>query len=141
MKNGKYINLGYYGNFKIGYGTVDHKNLKSIYIKLNSWITPNDDEINLDSLLLKTQRKIKLHIYHLKSEYFKKESIVDIDLRTNGVKMGKKSFLSIEITLFTEKHFDIKSKQIKFFLINLIKEIINNDLEIKNLFNFYKNKK
>lgn len=141
MKSGKFINLGYYDNVKIGYGTVDHKNLKTIYIKLNSWITPENSGIDFNSLLLKARRKIKLHIYHLQNDFFKKESIVDFDLRTKGVKMGKKSFLNIEITLFTEKHFDIKSKEIKFLINNLIKEIIDTDLEDKILFNFYKNKK
>lgn len=141
MKSGKFINLGYYDNVKIGYGTVDHKNLKTIYIKINSWITPENSAINFDSLLLKSRRKIKLHIYHLKTDYFKKESIVDFDLRTKGVKTGKKSFLNIEITLFTEKHFDIKSKEIKSLMNDLVRDIIDIDLEDKILFNFYKNKK
>jgi hypothetical protein len=33
MKIGKYIPLGIYKNVKIGYGTVDFKNLKTIYPK------------------------------------------------------------------------------------------------------------
>ena len=38
MKTGKYIALGYYNDVKVGYGTVDHKKLKTIYIKLNSFL-------------------------------------------------------------------------------------------------------
>ena len=44
MKTGKYLPLGYYQNVKLGYGTVDYKNLKTVYVKLNSWLLPEDDD-------------------------------------------------------------------------------------------------
>jgi hypothetical protein len=141
MKTGKFITLGYYGNVKIGYGTVDHKNLKTIYIKLNSWIEPENEDDKFDDLLSKTKRKVKTRIYELKSDYFKKESIVDLDVRTKGIKVGKKSFLNLEITLFTQKCFDIRAKELKNMVKNLVKNIIDADLDNKNLFNFAKNKK
>jgi hypothetical protein len=141
MKTGKFITLGYYGNVKIGYGTVDYKKLKTIYIKLNSWIAPENDEDEFNSTLSKTKRKIKLRIHYLKSDFFKKESIVDLDIRTKGIKIGKKSFLNLEITLFTQKPFDIRSKEIRFLITELIKDIVDYDLEDKILFNFHKNKK
>lgn len=141
MKTGKFITLGYYDNVRIGYGTVDYKNLKTIYIKLNSWVQPTDDDNEFDTLLYKTRRKIKLRIYNLKSNFFKKESIVDLDVKTKGIKINKKSFLNLEITLFTQKSFDIRSKELKHLIIELIKDIIDFDLENKILFNFYKNKK
>ena len=78
MKTGKFIALGYYENVKIGYGTVDHKNLKTIYIKLNSWLAPENEDEEFDNIISKTKRKIKLRIYDLHSDLFKKESIVDI---------------------------------------------------------------
>ena len=140
MKTGKFITLGYYGNVKIGYGTVDHKNLKTIYIKLNSWVEPENESSEFEDLLSKTKRKIKLRIYNLKTDYFKKESIVDLDVRTKGIKMGKKSFLNLEITLFTEKYFDIRTKEMKSIIKSLIKDIIDDDLDNKNLFNFSKSK-
>lgn len=141
MKTGKFITLGYYGNVKIGYGTVNHKNLKTIYIKLNSWVEPEDDEDEFNDILSKTKRKIKLRIYNLKSDLFKKESIVDLDVRTKGIKLGKKSFINLEITLFTQKHFDIRTKELKCVIKSLIKDIIDSDLDNKILFNFSKNKK
>jgi hypothetical protein len=141
MKTGKFITLGYYGNVKVGYGTVDHKNLKTIYIKLNSWVEPESENDEFNNLLSKTKRRIKLRIYNLKTDFFKKESIVDLDVRTKGIKVGKKSFLNLEITLFTQKHFDVRSKDVRYLIKNLIGEIIDLDLENKILFNFYKNKK
>ena len=141
MKTGKFIALGYYANVKIGYGTVDYKNLKSIYIKLNSWVEPEDMDDEFNELLSKTKRKIKLRIYDLKSDLFKRESIVDLDVRTKGIKLGKKSFINLEITLFTQKHFDIRTKELKNAIKNLVEDIIDSDLDNKNLFNFSKNKK
>lgn len=141
MKTGKFITLGYYDNVKIGYGTVDYKNLKTIYIKLNSWIEPEEMDDEFNELLSKTKRKIKLRIYDLKSDLFKKESIVDLDVRTKGIKLGKKSFINMEITLFTQKHFDIRTKELKNIIKTLIEDVINSDLDNKNLFNFSKNKK
>ena len=141
MKTGKFIALGFHGNVKIGYGTVDHKKLKTIYIKLNSWVEPENENDEFDELLSKTKRKIKSRIYELKSDYFKKESIVDLDVRTKGIKLGKKSFLNIDITLFTKKYFDVRSKELKCIIKNLLKDIIDSDLDNKILFNFSKNKK
>jgi len=141
MKTGKFITLGYYDNVKIGYGTVDYKNLKTIYVKLNSWVEPEDMDDEFNELLSKTKRKIKLRIYDLKSDLFKRESIVDLDVRTKGIKLGKKSFINLEITLFTQKHFDIRCKELKITIKKLIEDVIDSDLDNKNLFNFSKNKK
>ena len=141
MKTGKFIPLSYYENVKIGYGTVDHKDLKTIYIKLNSWLAPENEDEEFDNIISKTKRKIKLRIYDLHSDLFKKESIVDLDVRTKGIKVGKKSFLNLEITLFTQKSFDIRSDEIKVIIENLIKDVVDYDLDNKILFNFHKNKK
>ena len=141
MKTGKFIALGYCNNVKVGYGTVDHKKLKTVYVKLNSWLEPENEDEEFDSIISKTKRKIKFRIHDLRSEYFKKESIVDLDVRTKGIKLGKKSFLNLEITLFTEKPFDIRSDEIKDRMEKLCSDIINLDLDNKMLFNFHKNKK
>lgn len=141
MKVGKYIPLGTYKNVKIGYGTVDYKNLKTIYLKLNSWIQPNNDSDNFESLIYKTRREIKRLFYDLKYEQFKEQSIVDLDIRTNGIKIEKRSFMNLEITLFVNKSFDVKSKEIKNMVNNIIENIVDDYLTDENLFNFHKTKK
>jgi len=141
MKTGKYISLGEYKNLKIGYGTVDFKNLKTIYLKLNSWVQPENDEDDFDYLISKTRRGIKDIIYNLKNENFKKICIVDLDIKTKGIKMDKKSFMNLEVTLYVEKQFDIKTKQSKSMLREIIEEIIYKGLSDKNLFNFSTQKK
>jgi hypothetical protein len=140
MKTGKFIPLGYVDNVKLGYGTVDYKNLKTIYIKLNSWLLPNDETIDYDYIISKTRRSIKSRIYELNNQHFKRESIVDLDIRTKGIKLEKKSFMNLEITLYSQKMFDIRTKEIKNLIKEISEKIIINDLNDTNLFNFYKNK-
>ena len=62
MKTGKFIALGYINDVKVGYGTVDHKKLKTVYVKLNSWLEPDNEDEEFDSIISKTKRKIKLRI-------------------------------------------------------------------------------
>jgi len=90
MKKGKFISIGVHNNVKIGYGTVDYKNLKTVYIQLNSWTQPTIIDHDFDKLISKTRRQIKEKIYSLNSELFKRESIVDLDIKTNGIKENKR---------------------------------------------------
>ncbi len=140
MKTGKYISIGEYNDVKIGYGTVDFKNLKTIYLKFNSWLQPENDTEDFNLIISKTRRSIKENIYNLKNENFKPQSIVDLDIRTKGIKLEKKSFMNLEITLYVEKTFDIKSKDIKEFIKKTSYSIINDCLIDKKLFNFNKTK-
>lgn len=141
MKIGKFIRLGEHDEVKIGYGTVDFKNLKTIYLKLNAWVKPTDETLDFDKTIFKSRRLIKELIREFDlSDYFKKESIVDLDIRTKGIKLDKKSFMNLEITLFVNKQFDIKQKDVKVLLQNVTKNIINDCLKDKTLFNFSKTK-
>jgi hypothetical protein len=141
MKTGKYIPLGTYNDVKIGYGTVDFKNLKTIYLKLNSWVQAENETDDFDHMIHKSRRKVKEIIYNLKNPYFKQQSIVDLDIRTKGIKLEKRSFMNLEITLYVDKQFDVKSKEIKNYVKDILSIVIEDGLSDKNLFNFYKSKK
>jgi hypothetical protein len=77
----------------------------------------------------------------LNTQYFKQQSIVDLDIRTKGIKTNKKSFMDLDITLFVDKQFDVKSKEVKNIIKSIIENIIDISLTDKNLFNFNKTKK
>jgi hypothetical protein len=141
MKIGKYIPLGAYNNVKIGYGTVDFKNLKTIYLKLNSWIQPQNETDDFDFTINKSRRKLKQIVSGLKDPLFKEQSIVDLDIRTKGIQLEKRSFMNLEITLYVNKQFDIKTKDIKNSIKNILESIIDEGLNDKKLFNFNKSKK
>jgi hypothetical protein len=140
MKKGKFITIGVHNNVKLGYGTVDYKDLKTIYIQLNSWTQPSEDNHDYNRLIAKARRKIKEEIYTLNSDYFKPECIVDLDIKTNGIKTNKRSFMDLEITLYVNKHFDVKSKDVKETVFNLSKNIIDTVLTDETLFNFFEKK-
>ena len=141
MKIGKYIPLGTYNDVKIGFGTVDFKNLKTIYLKLNSWVQPENETEDYDTLIYKSRRRIKEMIYNLKNPYFREQCIVDLDIRTKGIKLEKRSFMNLEVTLYVNKQFDVKSKEIKNTIKDILIGTIETGLSDKNLFNFNKNKK
>ena len=141
MKTGKYISLGIYNDVKIGYGTVDFKNLKTIYLKLNSWVQPENETDDFINTINKSRRKIKEIIYNLKNSNFKQQSIVDLDIRTKSIKLEKRSFMNLEITLYVDKQFDVKSKDVKNNVKEILSYIIEEGLSDEKLFNFYKSKK
>ena len=141
MKTGKFIPLGTYNNIKIGYGTVDFKNLKTIYLKLNSWVQAENETDNFNIIISKTRRDIKRMVYDMGDNHFKPQSIVDLDIRTKGIKTEKKSFMNLEITLYVDQQFDVKSLDIKKKVKNIIERVINECLTDKILFNFNKTKK
>ncbi len=141
MKTGKYIPLGTYDEVKIGYGTVDFKNLKTIYLKFNSWLQPENETDDFEVTIHKSRRKVKEIIYNLKNPLFKQQCIVDLDIRTKGIKMEKRSFMNLEITLYVDRQFDVKSKEIKNNVKDVLINVIDKGLNDKKLFNFYKSKK
>jgi len=141
MKTGKYIPLGTYNDVKIGYGTVDFKNLKTIYLKLNSWVQPENETDDFDHLIHKSRRKVKEIIYNQRNPYFKQQCIVDLDIRTKGIKLEKRSFMNLEITLYVDKQFDVKSKEVRNNVKDILYSVVEGGLSDKKLFNFHKSKK
>lgn len=140
MKKGKFITIGVHNKVKVGYGTVDCKDLKTIYVQLNSWTQPNTEDCDYDRLIAKTRKQIKEIIYNLNCEFFKPQSIVDLDIKTSGVKTNKKSFMDLEITLYVEKYFDVRSKDIKQIVTDLSERLVDDVLIDSSLFNFHEKK-
>ena len=95
MKKGKSVKLNLYNPIKSVYGTVDSKNLKSVYINIQSWVTPKFEYDNWNRIVCNLSRDIKHSVFNsINHELFKEKSIVDLDLRTSGIAHGKKSFLN-----------------------------------------------
>ena len=141
MKLGRFIPLGIYKDVKIGYGTINHKELKTIYLNLSSWLEPDESCDNYDSIVRTSRNNIKKLIYNLGMGLFRPESIVDLDIRTKGITKEKRSFMNIEITLYVLEQINIKDKTLKNDLDNLLKEIVDSCLDNKLLYNFHKKKK
>jgi len=141
MKKGKSVKLNLYNPIKSMYGTVDSKNLKSLYINIQSWVTPKFEHDNWNRVVCNLSRDIKHSVYNsINTELFKEQSIVDLDLRTSGISHGKKSFLNLEVNLYTTQEMDFKSPEIKNSVKQIIKNIFKENVIQNKYFEFYPSK-
>ena len=143
MKKGKTSKISGFKNTKVTYGTVDSFDLKSLYINLQTWVEPTKDSDNWSRVILNYSRAIKHSIYHhLDSGLFKENYIVDLDLRSSGINLEKKSFLNLEVTLFlNEGNLDFKDNKIKQSVKDLVKILINQNFTKNDYFVFTLSKK
>jgi hypothetical protein len=142
MKKGKSVKLNLYSPIKSIYGTVDSKNLKSIYINIQSWVCPKKEHDNWNRVVCNLNREIKHSVFNSISQtVFMDRSIVDLDLRTSGISTGKKSFFNLEVNLYTNEELDFKSQELKDSVKRIVKNIFTNNLLNNNYFDFYKTKK
>jgi len=137
-KFGKERNLFKNDSFRVRYGTVDALKLNAIYVKIDSWVQPLSLG-NFDREIRGIRREVILNIKdNLDTDFFSDNFIVDLDLRSSGLMLGKKSFMSIEITVYPKKTHKFKSEEV----INKINELSINTINIiKNKdFKFYSKK-
>lgn len=143
MKKGKTSKILGFKSAKITYGTVDSFELKSLYLNIQTWVEPNKESDNWNRVVLNLSRSIKHTIYHeLNRNIFKENYIVDLDLRSSGLQLGKKSFLNLEINFFlNEENLDFKDTKLKDNLKHISKNIINQNFSKNEYFSFTLTKK
>jgi len=143
MKKGKTSKIQGFKTAKILYGTVDSIEFKSMYLNIQTWVEPQLELENWNRVTLNLSRKVKHTIYNnINTELFEKNFIVDLDLRSSGLQMDKKSFLNLEINFFlNQKNIDFKSNNVKEILKNLTKKIIQENLTNNYYFSFSLTKK
>lgn len=142
MKNGKKIRLRLFNDLKIFYGTIDYIELKSIYINIQSWVSPKDDYNNWKKIVCTQSRDIKHTILDANDlDLFHKSTIVDLDIRHSGISLDKKSFMNLEITLFVKNGVLFKSQEMKDAVRKIIKEIYNKNISKNKYFDFFITKK
>ena len=142
MKKGKSVKLNLYNPIKSVYGTVDSKNLKSVYINIQSWVTPKQEYDNWNRVVSNLGREIKHSVFEsINQKLFQEKSIVDLDLRTSGISHGKKSFFNLEINLYTNSELDFKSVEIKDSIKTIVKSIFRNNIQQNKYFEFSTSKK
>ena len=142
MKKGKTSKLNIFEDAKCYYGTVDAKNLKSVYIVLQTWIEPTDEDRNWKRLIGEIKRQIQHTLLEVVDiTIFERKQIVDLDLRTSGIQKNKKSFFNLELTLFIHNQFiDFKSLMLKNKIKNILNSIYKDDLKNNKYFTLSKSK-
>jgi hypothetical protein len=138
MKKGKTSKIQGFNTSKIVYGTVDSINFKSLYLNLQTWVEPINEPENWTRVVLNLSRAVKHSVYEtLDKELFYDSFIVDLDLRSSGLTLGKKSFMNLEINFFlNEEELDFKSKEIKENLKTIVTRIYDENFNNNDYFNF-----
>lgn len=99
--------------FKVKYGFMDRFNNKSLFVNLTTWVKILGDGKDYTKFFDKSRKRIKQYLFdNLEQDiYDNTKYIVDIDIRRNGLSNKNKSYLEIEITLFSkDKYFDQNNK-------------------------------
>ncbi len=143
MKKGKTSFLQGFKTAKIVYGTVDSINLKSLYLNIQTWVEPIYECDNWTRTVLNLSRSIKHSIYEsINKQIFDEKFIVDLDLRTSGLNINKKSFMNLEINFYiTQEGMDFKGKKIKENLQQITQQIFKDNFLDNENFNFYLTKR
>tara|TARA_R110000824_G_scaffold59863_10_gene160464 strand:+ start:794 stop:1225 length:432 start_codon:yes stop_codon:yes gene_type:complete len=143
MKSGKQIKFNVNPSFKTNYGTVDSRNFKSLYVNFSSWSEPINEVGNWVRVVGLLKRDIKISLNEVLDDgLFKTDkNIVDLDLRTSGIELLKRSYISCEITLFLRVKENIRSQTIKDSVHKTTRHIINQNFRNNKYFNFHPNKK
>ena len=138
MKKGKTAKINGFRTSKVVYGTVDSKEFKSLYLNLQTGVEPKEDYENWVRITQNMCRSIKHSVYdNIDKSLFDDKFIVDMDLRTSGLHIKKKSFLNLEINLFLIDEVDFKDMKLKRKLKSIIKGVYDDVLNKNEHFKFY----
>lgn len=142
MKKGKEIKLNLPYNYNITSGTVDNKNPESIYIQISAWGKPkNEEEENFDSLIKQKSKNIKRKLFEiLDINQFLPKTIVDFNMASSGISYDKRSYMSVEVTLFQKQPIPVNSEQLLPTLNQISEKIILDIFEKDSDFKFFKSK-
>ena len=146
MKTGKEIKTNNFKNYNVTFGSVNNKNPKAIYINISSWAQPKEeDELNYTSNIRGLNKKIRQNLFNTLSEdsdslFDKNRTIVDLDIRESGIRYGKRSFMSCEITLYLYNEYSITTTYMKDKLEWLTGNLVKNVFENNKIFEFNKKK-
>lgn len=142
MKKGKELNVKLNKRFKTYYGTIDNKDLKTIYVGVSTWITPLVDLDNYSSVIYQLRKSIKNGVYqNINHQLFRPDHhIISIDVKESRIEFNKSSYLNVEITLFVKNIESILSNTIKTDITRFINGILSS-IETSNNFEFNISKK
>ena len=145
MKRGKEISLALPYEYNVVSGTVDNHQPKSIYIQISAWGKPKvDKDGDYENIIKQKSKRVKKKLFEIlsKDERFHKDRcIVDFNMASSGVSFNKRSFMSVEMTLFQkEPLIQVNSEELFPSLTNISSKIISDVFETDKDFKFYRRK-
>jgi hypothetical protein len=144
MKRGKEMKIETPYQYNVITGTVDNKTPKSIYIQISAWGKPKEFGIeNYETIIKKKSKRVKNKLYEILDDksFYKTKTIVDFNMASSGINYDKRSFMSVELTLFKkEPLIPINSDEIKPLIESISEKIIKDVFEKDENFEFFKSK-
>lgn len=147
MKKGKEIKMGKsYKNYNVASGTVDSKNPRSVYINISAWGEPIDEnDDNYTRVISGLNKRVKTFLYNnVPLPFNNKKTIVDLDMRESGITLGKRSFMSCEITLYQNDLFGkgklLMSEDLKKTMGEITDQVIDEVFDTDEHFEFHQKK-
>jgi len=142
MKRGKEIKLNLPYNYNIISGAVDNRNPESIYIQISAWGKPkNKGEEDFDNIIKQKSKRIKRKLFEmLDTEQFLPKVIVDFNMASSGIDFEKRSYMSVEMTLFQKNPLPVNSVKLIPTLNKISEKIITDIFEQDEDFKFYRKK-
>lgn len=146
MKTGKELKINSFKDYNVVFGSVNNKHPKAVYINLSSWVEPKDeDEINYNRVIRDLNKKIKQTLFNQfanipENDIIQERTIVDLDIRESGIRYGKRSFMSCEVTLFLNTEIPVNSEIMKPRLTEIVDLLIDEVFKPNRNFSFNKKK-
>lgn len=145
MKRGKEITVKIDPKYKVILGTVDNNNPKSVYITITSWGELIDDVYeDYEKVINKKRKRVKRELNTILSEcskFHKDKSIVDFNMASSGITKDKRSFMSVELTLFQKGNLlKVNTPKISEPLTKISKHLLEHVFNTDEDFNYHKKK-
>jgi hypothetical protein len=142
MKRGKEIKLNLPYDYNVVSGAVDNRNPESIYIQISAWGKPkNKEEEDFDSIIKQKSKRVKRKLFEmLDTEQFLPKVIVDFNMASSGISYEKRSYMSVEMTLFQKEPLPVNSDKLLPTLNKISEKIITDVFEKDEDFKFYRRK-
>jgi len=142
MKRGKEIKLNLPYEYNVISGAVDNRNPESIYIQISAWGKPkNKEEENFDSIIKQKSKMVKKKLFEMiDMEQFLPKIIVDFNMASSGISYEKRSYMSVEMTLFQKDPLPVNSDKLLPTLNKISEKIITDVFEKDEDFKFYRKK-
>lgn len=125
-------------SFRVKYGTIDARTVDAIYIEVASWVEPLEIS-NFESQIRLMRNKIILDIKNsIDKCFFYDKFIVDLDLRSSGMMLNKKSFMLLEITVYPKTQHKFNADYLRVNIKKIADRAITSAQE--NKLKFYSTK-
>jgi hypothetical protein len=103
-----------------------------------------DREDNYGSIIRQKSKRVKKKLYEVLNQhdrFYRDRCIVDFNMASSGISYDKRSFMSVELTLFQKEPFvQVNSEELFPTLNNISAEIIEGVFEKDEDFEFYRRK-